>query len=137
MNSGDAAWMLASSALVLLMTPGLAFFYGGMVRSKAVLNMLMMNFACIGIVTLLWVLFGYSLAFKGTNPLIGNFDAVGLKGTITGIFGSGSDKYPELIFSAFQVIWKRHPQLIVPGVIGPEADGSIFRFFLLLLHFID
>ena len=123
MNSGDAAWMLASSALVLLMTPGLAFFYGGMVRSKSVLNMLMMNFACIGIVSVLWVLFGYSLAFKGTNPLIGNLDAVGLKGTITGIFGSGSDKYPELIFSAFQLMFA----IITPALIsGSIADRVKF-----------
>ena len=63
MNTGDTAWVLASSALVLLMTPGLAFFYGGMVRSKSVLNMLMMNFVTIGIVSLLWVLYGFSVAF--------------------------------------------------------------------------
>ena len=63
LNSGDTAWVLASSALVLLMTPGLAFFYGGMVAPKNVLDMLMMNFATIGIVSVLWVLYGYSLAF--------------------------------------------------------------------------
>jgi len=63
MNTGDTAWVLASSALVLLMTPGLAFFYGGMVRSKSVLNMLMMSFVTIGIVSLLWVLYGFSVAF--------------------------------------------------------------------------
>ena len=62
-NTGDTAWMLASSALVLLMTPGLAFFYGGMVRARSVLNMLMMSISAMGVVTVLWVLYGYSLAF--------------------------------------------------------------------------
>ena len=63
MDTGDTAWMLASSALVLLMTPGLAFFYGGMVRAKSVLNMMMMSFVALGIVPVLWVLYGYSFAF--------------------------------------------------------------------------
>ena len=62
-NTGDTAWMLASSALVLLMTPGLAFFYGGMVRARSVLNMLMMSISAMGVVTVLWVLYGYSIAF--------------------------------------------------------------------------
>ena len=62
-DTGDTAWMLASSALVLLMTPGLAFFYGGMVRAKGVLNMLMMSISAMGVVTVLWVLYGYSMAF--------------------------------------------------------------------------
>ncbi len=62
-NTGDTAWMLASSALVLLMTPGLAFFYGGMVRARSVLNMLMMSISAMGVVTVLWVLYGYSMSF--------------------------------------------------------------------------
>ena len=63
LNAGSTAWVLASAALVMLMTPGLAFFYGGMVRSKSVLNMLMMNFMCLAIVGVLWCLYGFSLAF--------------------------------------------------------------------------
>ena len=59
LNSGDTAWMLASTALVLLMTPGLAFFYGGMVRTKSALNMMMMSFITIGIVSTLWVIYGF------------------------------------------------------------------------------
>jgi ammonium transporter, Amt family len=66
-SSGDTAWVLASSALVLLMTPGLAFFYGGMVRAKSVLNMLMMNFICIAVVTVLWVIYGWSVSFGNAN----------------------------------------------------------------------
>jgi ammonium transporter, Amt family len=67
LNSGDTAWMLASTALVLLMTPGLAFFYGGMVRSKSVLNMMMMSMVTTGVVSILWVFYGYELAFGYTS----------------------------------------------------------------------
>ena len=62
-SSGDTAWVLTSAALVLLMTPGLALFYGGMVRAKSVLNMMMMSFGALGLISVLWVLYGYSLAF--------------------------------------------------------------------------
>ncbi len=62
-NTGNTAWLLASTALVLLMTPGLALFYGGLNRSKSVLNMMMMSFSCIGLVSILWLLYGFSLGF--------------------------------------------------------------------------
>ncbi len=119
-NSGDTAWMLASSALVLLMTPGLAFFYGGMVRVKSVLNMIMMSFACIGIVSILWVLFGYSLAFKGTNPFIGNFSAIGLNGTLDSVSGT----MPELVFSAFQLMFAIITPALISGAIADRAKFS-------------
>src|SRR5580698_1390611 len=72
LDTGNTAWVLASSALVLLMTPGLAFFYGGMVRAKSVLNMLMMNFICIAVVTVAWVLYGWSISFGNANNPNGN-----------------------------------------------------------------
>ena len=73
LSAGDTAWVLMAAALVLLMTPGVAFFYGGMVRAKSVLNMMMMSFLAIGIVTILWVAFGYSIAFgDGGNGFIGD-----------------------------------------------------------------
>src|ERR1700760_2711575 len=83
-DTGDTAWMLASSALVLLMTPGLAFFYGGMVRVKSVLNMIMMSAAAIVITTVIWVLYGYSLAFSSDqgHGLIGSRDDFGLRQAI-------------------------------------------------------
>lgn len=77
-SSADSAWMLISTALVLLMTPGLAFFYGGFVRSKHVLNTLMMTFIMIGIVGVSWALFGYSLSFAPGSPFIGGFEWMGL-----------------------------------------------------------
>ena len=82
MDAGNTAWMLISTALVLFMTPGLAFFYGGMVRSKNVLGMLMQNFAAMGLVGVLWVLVGFTLAFgdAGNAGVIGNFDFLGFDG---------------------------------------------------------
>ena len=82
-DTGDTAWMLASSALVLLMTPGLAFFYGGMVRSKNVLGMLMQNFFAMGLIGVLWVIVGFSIAFgnSGDHGWLGNLDFVGMKDT--------------------------------------------------------
>jgi Amt family ammonium transporter len=122
MNSGDTAWLLASSALVLLMTPGLAFFYGGMVRSKSVLNMLMMNFATIGIVSILWVFYGYSLAFAkdvGNHGFIGGLGKIGLKDTLV----SASGTSPELAFVAFQLMFA----IITPALIsGAVADRVKF-----------
>src|SRR5437763_3726273 len=89
MNAGDTAWVLASAALVMLMTPGLAFFYGGMVRSKSVLNMLMMNFIALAVVTVLWMLYGYSEAFGNDafRGLVGNFDNSILYGTVGQLTG--------------------------------------------------
>ena len=89
LNPGDTAWVLAATALVLIMTPGLAFFYGGMVRSKSVLNMIMMSFSALGLVGVLWVLYGYSMAFGNDvgGGLVGNpFQFLGLEGTFGGTY---------------------------------------------------
>src|SRR5215469_15632207 len=92
LDSGNTARVLASSALVLLMTPGLAFFYGGMVRAKSVLNMLMMNFICIAVVTVAWVLYGWSVSFGNANDANGNsiwgtLSQWGMQSVHTGITG--------------------------------------------------
>lgn len=120
MNSGDTAWVLISAALVLLMTPGLAFFYGGMVRHSSVLNMLMMNFAAIGIVSVLWVLYGYSLSFtSGTGGFIGGLSEIGMRGTVDGTSGT----VPTLAFAAFQLMFA----IITPALIsGAVADRMRF-----------
>ena len=82
-NAGDTAWVLASAALVLFMTPGLALFYGGMVRAKNVLGMLMQNFFCMGLVSVLWAAVAYSLAFSGKGKYIGNLDLAWMKDVAT------------------------------------------------------
>jgi Amt family ammonium transporter len=131
-NYGDTAWVLASSALVLLMTPGLALFYGGMGRSKSVLNMLMMNFATIAVVSVLWVAYGYSLAFTTDNfhGLIGGSDAYGLRGTFEALTGAEGDKIPVLAFSSFQLMFA----IITPALIsGAVADRIRFRSWLIFV----
>ncbi len=107
MDTGDTAWVLTSAALVLLMTPGLALFYGGMVRTKSVLNMMMMSFSSLLIITVLWVLYGYSLAFGDDvgGGLVGDpTQFAGLKGLI----GTGEHlvfTIPALAFVAFQLVF--------------------------------
>src|SRR5690606_32446671 len=95
-DTGDTAWMLTSAALVLFMTPGLALFYGGMVRSKSVLNMMMMSLSAMGLIGVLWVLYGYSIAFGNDvgAGLLGNpGQFLGLQGTFGGTY-VGEDGAP-------------------------------------------
>ncbi|MCW2539090.1 MAG: hypothetical protein JWN95_815 [Frankiales bacterium] len=125
-DSGNTAWMLASAALVMLMTPGLAFFYGGMVRAKSVLNMLMMNFICLGVVGVLWVIFGFSLSF-GTSRgnIIGwTTDYVGLGNPDAVLTQAwGTLKIPVLVFAMFQLMFA----IITPALIsGAIADRTKF-----------
>ncbi|MET0895228.1 MAG: ammonium transporter [Acidimicrobiia bacterium] len=124
-NTGDTAWVLTATALVLFMTPGLAFFYGGMVRAKNILAMLMQNFFAMGIVAVLWVFVGYSLAFGdiGNGGLIGNFDFVGLKGLGSELAPGGLGAIPALLFVAFQLTFA----VITPALItGSIADRMKF-----------
>ncbi len=94
-----------SAALVMLMTPGLALFYGGMVRAKAVLNMIMMSFLALGVVTVIWVVYGYSLAFgTDTGPgVIGGLGDMGLVGSIGEVTGAEGSEIPVLAFAMFQL----------------------------------
>ena len=126
LNSGDTAFILISSALVLLMTPGLAFFYGGMVRTKSVLNMMMMSMVTIGIVSILWVIFGFELAFgyKGESAWYGNFSLSGLGGVVNDFTNNGGVyPIPVLVFAAFQLMFA----VITPALIsGAIADRTKF-----------
>ena len=104
-SGGDTAWVLMSTALVVLMVPGLAFFYGGLVRQKSALNTMLMSLGALAIVTVQWVLFGYSLAFGKGSSLIGDWSFVGFRG-VTGV---PNDAYaatlPHLLFAAFQAMF--------------------------------
>ncbi len=133
LNPGDTAWLLTSSALVLLMTPGLAFFYGGLVRSKSVLNMLMMNFVTIGIVSILWTLFGYSAAFGnsiGGSGLLGNLsEFAGLSGgSATGVSGT----IPLLTFAAFQLMFAIITPALASGAIADRAKFGSWVLWVIL-----
>ncbi len=131
MDTGDTAWILASSALVLLMTPGLAFFYGGMVRAKSVLNMMMMSFIALAIVPVLWVLYGYSMAFDDDlgGGLLGGFDLVGLKGigqdTLSGTI-------PTYVFVAFQLMFAIITVALISGAIADRAKFSAWAVFVVV-----
>ncbi len=140
-DSGNTAWVLTSAGLVLFMTPGLAFFYGGMVRSKNVLGMLMQNFFSMGLVSVLWVLVGFSLAFGDGGGWIGNFDFAGLKDladTATQLPGyvevdesiDLSLTIPALAFCAFQMMFA----VITPALFtGATADRMKFAGYTVFL----
>ena len=143
-NTGDTAWMLASSALVLLMTPGLAFFYGGMVRVKSVLNMLMMSISAMGVVTVLWVLYGYSLAFGDD---VGNIagkptEYWGLKGLI-GVNAGAADPstqtaavqiplagtVPHVVYVAFQLMFAIITVALISGAVADRLKFGSWMLF--------
>ena len=123
------AWLLASTALVLLMTPGLAIFYGGMVRSTGVLNMIMMSFIAIPLVTGAWLLVGYSLAFSDDagGGLIGNLDHFGLAGIDPTTVRSN---VPELLFATFQLTFAIITAALVSGSIADRAKFSAWMLFV-------
>ncbi|SEE86299.1 ammonium transporter [Jiangella alba] len=129
LSAGDTAWVLTSAALVLLMTPGLAFFYGGMVRAKAVLNMLMMSFLCLAIVPVIWVLWGYSLAFDGSNGgLIGGLGKAGLDGV--GVDSMAAAPIPEFAFVAFQAVFAIITVALISGAIAERASFRGWAIFV-------
>jgi Amt family ammonium transporter len=135
MDTGDTAWVLASAALVLLMTPGLAFFYGGMVRSKSVLNMLMMNFVTIGIVSLLWVLYGFSVAFgDARSGLWGGLDWAGMKHmtAVETTFNGSTYHIPLLVFAAFQLMFAVITPALISGAIADRAKFGAWMLFVAL-----
>ena len=130
-NAGDTAWVLAAAALVLFMTPGLAIFYGGMVRAKSTLNIMMMSFAAIGITTIIWVLYGYSLAFgKDHGGLIGGFDHLGLAKTLDTTFGPADHQIPTLAFVMFQLTFAIITVALLSGAIADRAKYSAWVLFV-------
>jgi len=133
LNSGDTAWMLASTALVLLMTPGLAFFYGGMVRTKSALNMMMMSFITIGIVSVLWVIYGFELAFgyKADSPWYGNFSLSGLGGMVNDLTNNGGIyPIPVLVFAAFQLMFAIITPALISGAIADRTKFTAWAVFV-------
>jgi ammonium transporter, Amt family len=143
-DTGDTAWMLASSALVLLMTPGLAFFYGGMVRAKGVLNMLMMSISAMGVVTVLWTLYGYSLAFGNDKfNLFGDPTQYwGLKGLIGGNAVAADPStgtaavdiplagtLPQTVFVAFQLMFAIITVALISGAVADRLKFSGWLVF--------
>ena len=133
LNSGDTAWVLASTALVLLMTPGLSLFYGGMVRAKSVLNMMMMSMITIGIVSVLWVIYGFELAFgyKANSPWYGNISFSGL-GEVVNDFTNNGGIYPipVLVFAAFQLMFAIITPALISGAIADRTKFTAWAVFV-------
>ncbi|MSM40637.1 MAG: ammonium transporter [Geobacter sp.] len=145
LNTGDTAWMLISSALVLVMLPGLALFYGGMVRSKNVLSTMMHSLVAMGIVGVQWAVIGYSLAFgpDAVGGLVGNFSKVMLNGLIT--FKDGAPVYtlfqnvatepgavPEYVFAMFQGMFAIITVALISGALAERIKFSAYCVFVLL-----
>ena len=128
LDSGHTAWMLTASALVLLMTPGLAFFYGGLVRARNVISTLMYSFMAMAVVSIVWVLWGYSLAFGEGSAFIGDFSFFGLSGIdINDLEDNG---IPTLLFVIFQMMFA----IITPALItGAFVERFKFTTYLIFL----
>lgn len=130
-NSGDTAWLLISTAMVMLMTPGLALFYGGMVRRKNVLGTIMQSFVALGVVSIQWVLFGYSLAFgPSIGGIIGDLSWIGLSGVGLEPNPDYAATVPHQSFMAFQMMFA----VITPALItGAFAERFKFKAYLIFL----
>ncbi|MBZ0248913.1 MAG: ammonium transporter [Burkholderiales bacterium] len=140
-NKGDVSWMLVSTALVLMMSvPALALFYGGMVRSKNMLSVLMQVFVVFSLIVVLWAVYGYSLAFTEGNAYIGGFDRLFLKGTFdaaTGSFAMGATfskatPIPELLFVAFQATFAGITCALILGAFAERVKFSAVLLFMVL-----
>ncbi|MCM0676851.1 ammonium transporter [Micromonospora phytophila] len=138
MNTGNTAWLLLSSALVLLMTPGLALFYGGLNRSKGVLNMMMMSFSAIGLISVLWVIYGFTLAFgtndnAGVNNVIGSFTQyLGTETDFIGeewLFLGASTGIPTYVFMVFQMMFAVITVALISGAVSDRLKFSGWLLF--------
>lgn len=135
MNTGDTAWVLASSALVLLMTPGLAFFYGGLVRRKNATSTIMYCLTCMGLVGVVWVLWGYSLAFGPSWNgwgLVGNLEWIGLRGVAADAPGPYADNIPHQAFMIFQAMFAIITPALITGAFADRMKFSSFCIFTVL-----
>ncbi len=141
LSSGDTAWLLVSSALVLLMTPGLAFFYGGLNRSKSVLNMMMMSFASIGLVSILWLFYGFTVAFGADQPIGGEGGTPGFWGNLTQYLGTKNlaaemafppfpaTPIPTYVIMAFQMMFAIITVALISGAISDRARFAGWLLF--------
>ena len=130
LNTGSTGFMLLATSLVMLMTPGLAFFYGGLASKRNILGIMMQSFVSLGMTTVLWFLVGYSLCFSGgEGAIIGNLDKMFLNGiTPTTMFGNAG--FPELVFVAYQMMFA----IITPALItGAFANRITFKAYIIFL----
>ncbi len=132
MNTGDTAFMLIATAMVMLMTPGLALFYGGLVRPKNVMGTMMHSIVCLGVVSIIWVFYGYSMAFgPDIGGVIGGLKYIGLHGVGLNP-GPYADKIPDLLFCAFQLMFAIITPALISGAIAERMKFSAYLLFIVL-----
>jgi len=132
-DTGDTTWMLVSTAFVMLMTPGLALFYGGMVRKKNVLGTIIQSFIALGVVTVIWVLYGYSLAFSPTHGgIIGGLSWVGLNGVGLTPNSDYAGTIPHQLFMLFQMMFAIITPALITGAVAERMKFSGYLLFLIL-----
>ena len=132
-DTGDTAWMLISTALVMLMTPGLALFYGGMVRGKNVLGTIMQSFIAIAVVSVQWILFGYSLSFgPDVHGIIGNLDWIGLTGVGVEPNPAYAPTIPHILFMMYQAMFAVITPALITGAFAERMKFSAYVIFILL-----
>ena len=132
LSAGDTAWVLISAALVMLMVPGLAFFYGGLVRRKSALNTLMMSMAALAVVSVQWVAFGYSLAFANGTPFIGGLAWAGFAVVGAAPNATYAPTIPHLAFAAFQMMFAAITIALVSGAVVERMRFGVYLLFALL-----
>ncbi len=128
MDTGSTAWIIVASAMVMLMTPGLAFFYGGLVRAKNVVSTIMYSFISVAVVSIVWVLWGYSLAFGDGNEFIGDLSFVGL----SGIDINDGETIPDLLFVVFQMMFAVITPALITGAFVERFKFTTYLIFLVL-----
>ena len=131
-SSGDTAWVLTAAALVMLMLPGLALFYGGLVRSKSMLNTFMMSAAPLGLVSVQWVLIGYSLAFAAGSPYLGGLSWWGFEGVGAEPNATYAGSIPHLAFAAFQAMFAAITVALISGAVAERMRFRAYLLFVLL-----
>ena len=133
MNTGDTAWVLVSAALVMLMTPALGYFYGGMVRKKNLLSTLMLSFSILAIISIQWILYGYSLSFgPDVHGFIGNLSWLGLNGVGQGVNAAYAPTIPHIAFMLFQMMFAVITPALITGAFVERIKFSSFIIFSLL-----
>ena len=129
-NPADTTWILISSALVMLMTPGLAFFYGGLVNRKSILNTLMMSYISLGVIAILWVFVGYSLAFGTGNSFIGDLSLLNLNNV--GLTPQDGSTIPHILFMTFQMMFAIITPALISGAIVERMKFGAYILFICL-----
>jgi ammonium transporter, Amt family len=132
MDSGSTTWMLVSIAFVLLMTPGLAFFYGGLVRQRQTVNTIKMSFVALGIIAIEWAVLGYSMAFAPGSAVLGGLEFLGLSGVTAEVDARYAEGIPHLAFMAFQMMFAIITPALISGAVVGRMRFKAYALFILL-----